>query len=364
MRKNLWSLLLATILAMSLTLPAASDPTNAPSPKLKVGMILTLSGAFASAGEDCRKGIEAALAVAGTPLEVIYADSKNDPTTSILEFQRLVNTDKALGIYTHRSSMGMALDPISLRTQIPLLGAVGHKDFAQSNRYAIQIWPRSDDEGRFVAETLIRRGYKRGALIYTEDEWTSSTSEGFRSRYLELGGSLVFDQAALPSEADFRTSLLRIKASAPDVVFANMLLPQLAPVLLARRQIGVSVSTYSNFYVAKQDVVDAVGDALEGVRYVTIDSELSTLKLKLDPNQGVKPVGLTVASYVATLLLAQVASAHPDIQTPRDLYEVLLQQSEVRTPDYVYPIRDRMVQFPLVIEVMRGGKGYRDPNQG
>jgi branched-chain amino acid transport system substrate-binding protein len=125
---------------------AIADPAATPPEKLKIGMLLTLSGSFASAGEDCRKGAEAGLLVAGpqTPIDLIYADTKNEPTTAITEFQRLVRANLVVGVYTHRSSIGMALNPISLNAQVPLLGAVGHRDFARGNNFAFQIWPRSE----------------------------------------------------------------------------------------------------------------------------------------------------------------------------------------------------------------------------
>lgn len=334
-----------------------------PQEKLKIGALLTLSGNFASAGEDSRRGIEAGLAVseAQSRLEFIFADSKNEPHHSISEFQKLVNVDNVLAVYTHRSSIGMALSPISLRSAVPLLGAVGHKDFASGNSFAIQVWPRSDDEGGFVAEEFIRRGEMRAALIYTEDEWTSSVSDGFRERFLALGGTLVFDEPVLPAETDFRTQLLKIKSAAPDAIYMNVLLPQIVPMAQQIRGLQISSEIFSNFYVAKEDVLEAAGAAtLEGVKYVEIDTNLPALKAQLQQSADTALPGLTVASYVATLLLAQTALDNSDIRSAKDLQTALLQQSEVKTPDRVYPIENRYIKFPLVVKIISDGKVHAE----
>ena len=342
------------LLILLLPLAAVADPAAPQPEKLKIGELLTLSGSFASAGEDCRKGINAAVTDDPAALELVYADSKNDPSAAITEFRKLVSVDNVLAIYTHRSSMGMALNPVSLTAGIPLLGAVGHKDFAAGNKYAFQIWPKSDDDGNFLAQEFIKRGHKKVALVFTEDEWTTAVSQAFRLKYTELGGTIVFDQPVLPAETDFRTLVLQIKSKSPDAIFMNMLLPQIAPLIKQAREFKVSGKLYSNFYVAKKEVLEAAGAvALEGVSYVEMATDLPTLKTKLglDPNENI--TGLTLASFVATRLLAQAAAEIKDQpQTAAKLYEALLIQTEVRTPDHTYPVRNRCVEFPLAIKTL------------
>jgi ABC-type branched-subunit amino acid transport system substrate-binding protein len=366
MHKFFLKIPLSFLAALLLSATALAEPTATAAGTIKIGALLTLSGGFASAGEDCRKGIEAGLDVANARnlLEILYADSKNDSMQTISEFRKLVQTDKAIGIYTHRSAMGMALNPVSLQSQIPLLGSVGHKEFGAANKYAFQIWPRSDDEGRILADEFIKRGHKRSALIYTEDEWTTSVSQGFRERFLKLGGVLAFDQSILPGETDLRSSLMQIKGKAPDAIYMNMLLPQIPTILRQAHEVGLNIPLYFNFYVTKKDVADAVGiGMLEGVRYIDIDSDLPVLKAKLGSSQDEPPPSLTITSYVATILFAQAAAHTPNIRTAAELYSALLREHEVQTPDRMYKIVDRYVQFPMTVKIIRAGKGYQETSK-
>jgi ABC-type branched-subunit amino acid transport system substrate-binding protein len=130
--KVAWTICLLAALVFFGTSSAAAQSDTARPEKVKVGALLTLSGSFATAGEDCRRGIEAALAVSGarSSLDVIYADSKNEQTTAISEFRKLVQADKVLAVYTHRSTIGMALNPVSL--QIYERGAAANRSDGQA----------------------------------------------------------------------------------------------------------------------------------------------------------------------------------------------------------------------------------------
>lgn len=353
---KLYSSIMALFLC-SASLTAWASPSGIKPSPLKVGAILTLSGNFAVAGDDSRRGIEAALAIADNAeqLQFEFEDSRNEPSVAVTEFQKLTSVNRVSAVYTHRSSIGMALDPMSLKTGIPILGAVGHQDFASSNKFAIQVWPRAHDEGAFVAGEFHRRKYKRVAVLYTEDEWTNSVTEGFRSKLKEMGVDLVFDHAVLPAEQDFRTQLLKLRATSPDAVYLNFLLPQIAPALIQSRAVSVPGDFYSNFYLAKKEVRDAAGAAsLENVRYVELDNSLPNLQRLLGKPES--PPGLTVASYVSTLLLVQALQETPRPSNSAELMTALLRQKEVRTPDGTYPMAERCVLFPLAVKVMKNGE--------
>ncbi len=351
-------MLTASLLALSLVTvnPAVADEPESPAP-IKVGMLLTLSGNYASAGEDCRKGIDAALAETKSHLEVVYADSKADPSTAIGEFRKLTESDKVLAVYSHRSNIGMALNPVSAQASVPLLGAAGNHLFAKNNKFAFQVWPKSDEEGEFVASEFVKRGYKRIALLSTDDEWTSSIGESFRKKIAALGGTIVFDQSFIPADTDFRTAITMLKSKAPDAVFLDMLLPQLGPVIKQASEQRLSGALFTNFYVAKKDVLDTAGSAaLEGVHFVDIDTELPALRKALSPDGTISPPGLTVASYLGTLLLAQTASELKGAATKESFYSALLNQQEIRATDRKFAITDRCVKIPLTVRVMRDGK--------
>lgn len=97
----------------------------------------------------------------------------------------------------------MVLRPLAERLEIPLLGGVGNKDFTSDSAFTFQVWPRSDDEGGFLAKQLVKVGHRRVALWTTEDDWPVAVSHGVRTAGEEL--SLIIAQDVPPSLSDFRT---------------------------------------------------------------------------------------------------------------------------------------------------------------
>ena len=83
-------------------------------PKLKVGMILPLSGHYAAIGQDTKRGVEVALTELGEGvLEVSYGDSQTEPRRAISEFQQMVDVEGVQGVFAFRGPIGMALNPLS-----------------------------------------------------------------------------------------------------------------------------------------------------------------------------------------------------------------------------------------------------------
>ncbi len=225
---------------------------------VRVGMLLPLSGSYASVGEDNRRGVEMALAEGGQmQLVPVYGDSRADPTQSINEFIKLVTVDHVAAVFAFRGPVGMAVSPLAEQHKIPLLGGVGNKDFTGGTSFAFQVWPRSDEEGAFLAEQLVKAGHRRVALWTTEDDWTVAVSDGIRAAGEEL--SLVMDQSVLPSVSDFRTIAIQTKEKRPDAIVVNLGIAQIGPAVRQLRQLKIDALIYSNFFAGKPEVINAAG---------------------------------------------------------------------------------------------------------
>jgi ABC-type branched-subunit amino acid transport system substrate-binding protein len=280
-----------------------------------------------------------------------------NPTTAISEFRKLIGVNRALGVFVQRSPVGMAINPISLSSSIPILGGVGDKRFAEGNKFAFQIWSKSDEEGGYLADIFKRRGFDTAAMVTTDDDWTSFVSDGFRQKFT-ISGKILMDEDVLPTDTDFKTILHRFKNLKPKVIFANLGLSQIGVFVKQAREQNIQIPIYSNFWASKKDVIESAGvKNLDGVRFVEMDTNYPTLKKEIFSKYGTTPSGSTLTAYIATLLINQAILSNTQLpQTPKELYERLLDQSEVKTPDGALPIKDRCVQFPLVEKVMRDGK--------
>ena len=324
---------------------------------IKLGALLPLSGQYAAVGVDCQHGIEIAQSEisSSAQFEFVTADSKADATTSVSEFRKLLNVDGVIGVFAFRGPVGMAVNPLSKSAQLPLLGGVGNKDFARNNEYAFQLWPRSDVEGEYLAHEWNKRGLKKVGVLTVQDDWPVAVSMGLRERGRALGFNFVFDQDVLPAETDFRSQVVHLRNAAPDVIFINVGLNQIAPLLKQVRELGVRAEIFSNFWLGKKDVLTAAGSTSEGVKFVEMTTSFPALTEAVKKRFNSTPSGATLSSYVATHMFAQALSS-ADSKTPHSLHARLTAITEIQTPSGVFSVKNRFVQFPLSVRIVRDGR--------
>jgi branched-chain amino acid transport system substrate-binding protein len=345
------------IVFFALPFAASSQEISSNAAKPRIGMLLTLSGQYSALGQDCKQGIELATSELGKELnaEFVYADSRADAAQAVVEFKKLVEVNKVSAVFAFRGPVGMAINPVSKTLKIPLLGGVSNQSFAASNDYAFQIWSKSDLEGSFIASILKGRGIKKTALFTVQDDYPVAVSTGFREKAGAEGIEIVFDSEILPTDNDFRSQILRLKQSEPELIFLNVGLNQIAPLLLQLRQSGITQPMLSNFWAGKKEVITAAGQAAEQLMFVEMSTDYPYFRSQLEQKFGSTPSGGTLSSYVATHMLALALKGRETI-TPEILNSRLSEVKEVVTPSGNFQVRDRVVLFPLILRTVREGK--------
>lgn len=86
---------------------------------------------------------------------------------------------------------------------------------------------------------------------------------------------------------------------------------------------------------------------MEGVRFVEMQTDFPTLP------QGLP--GATLSTYVATKWLTQ-AAASAESPDPANLRTSLLRQKTVVTAGGSFAIRNRSVEFPMLLRLVRDGR--------
>jgi len=318
---------------------------------VEVGMLIPLSGAYAPVGEDNRRGIEMALAESNSAsmIKPVYGDSRADPLQSVNEFRKLTTSDKVAGVFAFRGPVGMAVCSLAEAAEIPLLGGVGNKDFTKCSKYTFQIWPTSSAEGAFLAEQIYQRGARTIAILTAEDDWPVAVTNGIREAAgSEVGIELTFDQLIQPSETDFRAMISRIRRVRPDAIVLNLGLAQIGPAVRQIRELQLDLPIYSNYFAGQSEVIEAAGnDIIEGVMFVEMQTEFPAFPEGLP--------GATLSAYIATKMLMQAADTLRRGQA-NSLYEALLLQDTVSSEGGAFSVQDRVVNFPMLIRVVRDGK--------
>jgi len=335
-----YRLLLATLgIFFSSTTPVFSEPT--------VGLFTELSGSFAASGVECRRGYEVAIEEAkksGSEINFYFGDTRGEARVAVSEMQRLIETRNVSAIVVNRSQVGMALAAMAERSDIPLIGVVGHSDFISRYSTTFRSWPDARLEGQALARVVWNSGHKVISIATLEDEYLVSLSENFESAFKAMGGEISESITVLPSDADYRTTALRLVRSSPDALFINLGIPQLGPMYRTLGQLYNKLPTFSNYWLQSKEVLEDAGAPAQGAVWVEASLDIPNLQ-KLVELYSEKSGNLmmTYTCYVAARLAIEAAGADSQ-ETIKNLNGM----TEVNTPDGTIKIENREIQFELV----------------
>ena len=331
--------------------------------EIRIGLLVELSGQYATgSGDQCKYGYELGRKMYryqgdDYKIKFIYGDSQGEPKASISEFNRLVKVEKVHAIITNRSRVGMALNPLSIRHGIPLIGVVGHAEFINQNPNAFRFWPSSIDEATALSKKVFDMGFKDVAIITHEDEWTISYRDAFVESYNKLGGKVNLNELISPEMMDFRAITTRIKKANAQAIVVN-LGPANTGVFIRRlREQGVKQQLFGGYYTRTKESIENAGEAIEGLILVELDLNMpefgNVVRREL---KGEEPntYKFTCASAVAFVL--ETLKNNKNVTDGGSLLKALSKANELALVDGPLEIKDREAQFGLAYKTIKQGK--------
>ena len=353
LRKRSCCLLLVIFLAGSLR----AEPLE-----VRVGLLTELSGPSASNGERCRQGFEVAhrmyaaeLQAQHVVLRTFVEDHAGDAKVGVAAFQKLIDQDQIVVALATRSQVSMALNPISLERQIPLLGTVGHPGFTTQNRFAFRTYPSVDQEAAALVAALRHDKLLRLATLSIEDEWNKSLAAAVEDHLKGAGGRVVFSESMLPNDPDPRAFSGRLRMAQPEAIFINLALGSSGVAMKRLRELGLPQPFFSNFWGAAPESLQVAGhDASAGMRYVTINTQKPRFReavLTAFPEASVAAVTYSCFAGVRWLIDAILISAREGHKfSAEELAPVLTKVTEMELPDEHLSVSGRELQFDLAVE--------------
>jgi branched-chain amino acid transport system substrate-binding protein len=219
-----------------------------------IGGALCLTGIQAPLDEPSVRGAQLAVdelnkkgGVLGRKVEFVNLDGKSDPVTVGNVAVELVKmgakaiiapSDFDFGGPASREAQKAGIVGISPCASSPLYGSktLGDKQFTMS------MW--NTTMGAATAEfAYTTKGWKVGYVVTdTFIDYTKSLSRYFIQHFQKLGGTILFEDMYVQGAQDFSAQLARLKAAKkPDFIFISSYMPDLAMMIRAIREAGVSV---------------------------------------------------------------------------------------------------------------------------
>ncbi len=207
---------------------ASSASAEGPDP-IRIGGLFCLTGEIAQGCNAIREGAEIAVTeinekggILGRTLELDIQDSAYTPKGAHMLAQKFSADPRILGVVitgvVETKAAGSVLETahlpnITVWDSTPEIEAIGEYAFG------IGPWLPSTYEvsAEFAAKEL---NAKTAATLATNSEWSLLVQSGFEKEFKSLGGKIIESNASSPTEADYRTPLLRALNKKPDVIYA------------------------------------------------------------------------------------------------------------------------------------------------
>jgi branched-chain amino acid transport system substrate-binding protein len=263
--------------ALAALLLFASLPAT-PADPIRLGVITSLSGSFATFGAMEVAGYKVAAAeinekggVLGRPIELVIEDDASNQNAGLAAAEKLAGQNVPLILGAFASSITKPLAGYLGRIKVPLVNT-NSADTAitkPGSPYVFRVGQTTDAYAD-ASFDLIKsfKDLKTVAVLVSNDALGRSTAASVREKCKQLGYQIVGDQAYDRGLTDFRPTLNGFKSARPDIVALSSYEEDSATLLRQAKEVSLSpkmfIAVGATGYALPQFITGA-GDAAEYV---------------------------------------------------------------------------------------------------
>jgi branched-chain amino acid transport system substrate-binding protein len=258
MTRRRWRLALA--LAIAAGAVGSMDGALAQN-KVKVGVVVPLSGPFALGGQNVKRGYDLAVedinaaggikALGGAQIELVYADNQGKQDVAIGETERLIQQEKVSAIMgSWHSPSTVAGTQAAERNRTPWVVEVSSADviLERGFKYVTRVNVKASWYGSAPVDFLeyakakLGQNVQRVAIMYTDDDWGRASIGKGTKEALKAKGYEIVEEIPYPSATqDVTTYINKIKAARPDAFIVTSFPNDSILVGRAIEQLGLKV---------------------------------------------------------------------------------------------------------------------------
>lgn len=191
------------------TAPAAASPGTQPLPSPKIGVLLPLSGRYASLGERSLAGIKLALDRSGVELVVRDTGGESQNARAAIDELAAMPEIRAV-IGPLRSQEAQTVSPRAERAGLPMFSLAQNK--SPSGRYVLQTAMTFEMQAAQLADYAINAaGMRTFGVLFPRDAYGMALSDAFKEEARRRGGRVVGAVAYEPGAQEFSIEILTLE---------------------------------------------------------------------------------------------------------------------------------------------------------
>ena len=296
------------VLALGTSLAQAQDNL------FRIGLILPMSGPFASTGKQIEAAVRLYMAqngdtVAGKKVELILKDDTSAPDVTKRIAQELVVNDKVnvlagFGL----TPLALATAPVATQSKTPLVVmSAATSIITEASPYIVRSSFTVPQVVTALADWASRNGVKKVVSLVTDYGPGVDSEKFFKERFVASGGT-VMDTLRVPLRGpDFAPFLQKVRDASPDALFAFVPSGQGSALMKQFAERGLDkagIRLIAEGSVTDDDILNGMGEVALGV--VTAHhysaAHNSALNRKFveafgKANNGLRPNFMAVGAY-------------------------------------------------------------------
>lgn len=342
------------VVSMFLTSIAIADDDG-----LKVGVSAPLTGDLAEYGSAVRSGIVFATEEAPenfTRIKFAFEDNQYESAKALSAFNKLRTIDKVNLIYNWGEPPLHAIAPVAEKAQFPVVAMSLDPEPSVGKKYILRSINYSEQYAQKLVEFLRAQGFKKIAVLKTEDHFLNSMVDALR-KHLKSDESLVVFATFTPDEHDFKTQIAKLKRANFDVLGVYLFTGQVSAFYRQAVAQQMEVPTFgTDFFESKNEIQQASG-GMNGAVYPNIDvpSKFHEGYQKRFGNDA--QIAYAYNAYEFAKLTGQLFnSVSKSLSAEQILDSYLHPPSDVSFSVRETALGGRFYEFPLVIKKIVNGE--------
>jgi branched-chain amino acid transport system substrate-binding protein len=297
------------LVAAALILPA---PAFAQSDTVKIGLILPMTGPFASTGRQIEAAAKLYMqqngaTVAGRKIELIVRDDTGTPDIAKRLAQELVNDKVAILAGFGLTPIALAVAPVATQAKVPeVVMAAGSSMVTEASPYIVRSSFTVAQSAVPMAEWAAKNGIKKVVTIVTDYAPGIDAEKAFTESFAKAGGKTENVRVPLRNP-DFAPFLQRAADEKPDALFVFVpsgVGTQLMKQYVERGLDKSGIKLIGPGDITDDDILNDMGDVALGVittQFYSAAHPSAENKAFVDAfkkaNKGMRPNFMAVGGY-------------------------------------------------------------------
>lgn len=204
----------------------------------------------------------------GRKVQLNYQDSQADPKQSVPIAHKFADDPTILAeLGDFASPASMAASPIYERARLVQFGFTNsHPKFTLGGDHMFSTSVTQS----VAAVDMAKRAYNelkgsKQAVLYLDTDWGNTTASIYINEAKSIGTEIVLAKNYLSTEKDFRSQLLQVRDSKPDLVVLHSYYNDAALIIQQARLVGITTPIFADGAAYSPQLISLAGSAANGV---------------------------------------------------------------------------------------------------